>query len=153
MGTYFNIFWENFDVNQPGAANETINGIMPESKPNLGLLSANPGTLTVAYTGSKIKSLSLNSLDYGCSLKTMEAAASTALACNITAMSYKAGRSTPVATQLFEFVPAKLVDLMNAPNFGTFGSGFQSLENAKFWVVPLWTAVALFDNVVGSTQS
>jgi len=83
----------------------------------------------------------------------MEAAASTAVACNITVVGYKAGSSTRVETQMFEFVSAELVDLISAPISGTFGVGSQGTGIAVFSVVRNLTAVALFDNVVGSTQS
>ena len=54
-------------------------------------------------------------------------------------------------TQLFEFVPAETIDLMNPPTFGAFTAGFSGLGKVVFSVVPVNTVVGLLDNIVGST--
>lgn len=124
---------------------------MPHSNPNIALASG-ASSLSVAYSDSKVKSFALDSLYYGCNTGLEQGEVETAVACTITVTAYRAGSTKPAATETFEFTPAQPIDLMNAPTFGTFSSGFQGLEYANITFTPS-TAVLLFDNLVGYTES
>lgn len=153
IGIYKNISFTNFDAAQPGAANETLSGIMPESKPNQALLSASPANMTIAYAGSKIKSLALTSFYYGCAGEVPEGVADVAVACNVTAMGYKAGFSTPVIVETFIFTPAEPLDTMNPATLGIFSNKFQTLQIVEFVVEPSSGVTCLLDNIVGTLQA
>ncbi len=52
----------------------------------------------------------------------------------------------------FEFIPAQVVDLQNAPTFGTFNKTFGNLVNVSFSYAPALAAVLLLDNIQGKSS-
>lgn len=153
VGVYQGISYENIDVASASILNESADGLIPHSDPNVAILvttSTTPPTLTAQYSDSKTKSFSLSSVYYGCAAQTLQGVVSAAVACNITVTGYTAGSST---TQTFRFVPDEPVDVMNPLAFGTFSAKFQNLQSATFSVSPPLGAGAFIDNLVGSTQS
>lgn len=107
--------------------------------------------MTISYSGSKVKSFALASLYYGCQTDLGQAAASVPVACNITATGYKAGSSTPVAVQEFEFSPA--TELTAPLAFGEFEAAFQGLENVTYAQSPATLTEFILDNIVGTIQT
>ena len=97
------------------------------AKPNYAILAQSPGTLSVAYAGSPVKALTLNSFYCACAMNLPEGAIGAAAECTVTVAGYKVGSSTPVATQRFTFTPAEPVDVMNPMSLGNLSSGFQNL--------------------------
>ena len=127
---------------------------MPHSDPNFAIGTASgASSLSIAYAGSKIKSFALDSYYYGCATGLLQGEVEAAVKCSITVTGYKAGSTTPAATQTFDFTPAQPVDLMNALAFGTFSQAFQGLQYANFTFTPSTLVVFAIDNLVGSTQS
>ena len=117
--------------------------------PNQAAVLSNPGNLTSLYTGSKVKSFTLNSFYYGCGVRLQQAAAEPAAACTVTVSGYAAASSAAVATQIFQFTPAEPLDFMNAPTLGIFNSDFTNLVKVSFEYTPSSTVLLLLDNVVG----
>lgn len=93
--------------------------------------------------------MTLNTWYYGCGTRSFQAALSRAAACNITVKGYAAGSTTAVAQQKFEFKPAQLVDLQNAPTLGTFNRMFTNVVKVEIYYEPALTVIALVDNLLG----
>ncbi len=108
-----------------------------------------PGTLTVAYPGSTVKTLTVKTFYYGCNLALPEGAADTSASCTVTVTGYKAGKSAPVATQSFTFTAAQVVDLAQPLNMATLSSGFQNLQSVQFAVSSPSTTSYLMDDLTG----
>ena len=127
---------------------------MPHPYPNFAVGTASgASSLSIAYAGSKIKSFALDSYYYGCGTGLVQGEVEAAVNCSITVTGYKAGSTTPAATQTFDFTPAQPVDLMNALAFGTFSHAFQGLQYANFTFTHSTLVVFIIDNLIGSTQS
>ena len=153
MGIYKGISYTDFGVSTPGLLNETL-AISPESDPNFAVgFTSGASSLSIAYSGSKIKSFGLNSFYYGCATALGQGEAETAEPCNITVLGYRAGSTKTVANQTFEFNPSLLGILASPPAFGVFSSKFQGLKYANFTFAPSTLTVFIVDNLVGSTVS
>ena len=127
---------------------------MPQSDPNFAVGTASgASSLSIAYAGSTIKSFALDSYSYGCATGLVQGEVEAAVKCSITVTGYKAGSTTPAATQTFDFTPAQPVDLMNPLSFGTFTNAFKGLEHVNFTFTPSNLVVVVIDNLVGSTLS
>ena len=157
MGVYKNLNFTNFNLNAP-VLNESAGGVLYHSGPNdafgnLGELGAMVPIVSTAYTGSKVKSFSVNSFYYGCYLQAAQGEVAPAEACTITIAGYKAGASSPAATQAFAFTPEEAVDVQSPPTFGVFSSKFSGLQRITFAVSPTPRIGFIIDNLVGSTVS
>ena len=152
VGTYEGITYQNFIVaefTEVELLNESFSGVTPHSGLNVALASNPPNSLTA---GPTTKSFSLKSVWYGCDVFTGQAVVSLAASCNITATGFKAGSSSPVATQVLSFTPSHGVGLSSPPTFGTFSPQFKNLHSVNFTLEPSGR-VFLFDNLIGSTTS
>ena len=151
VGIYLNISFTSFDLSQPDIA---AAGLIPQSKPNyaFGVGSASsPSAMTISYKGSKVQSLGLSSLYYGCETDLLQAAASVPVACNITATGYKAGSSKAVAVQAFKFSP---VAGLTAPMaFGKFTAAFQGLDTVTYVQSPATGTEFILDNIAGTIST
>ncbi len=161
----------NFFAAQPGALNESASGLLPHcmwqhtlsshcptiylihvstiARPNYALLGQSPGTLTVAYPGSTVKTLTVKTFYYGCELALPEGAVDTSTTCTVTVTGYKAGKSRPVVTQSFAFTAAQVVDLAQPMDMATLSSGFQNLHSIQIAVSSPMTTSLLMDDLTG----
>ena len=152
VGNYEGITYQNFFVAQFSEVellNQTFAGVKPHSDPNVALAITPPFSLT---PGPTIKSFSLKSVWYGCDVPTQQGLVALAAACNITATGFRAGSSSPVVTQVFNFSPSKIVSFSSPPAFGTFVPQFKDLGKVSLTVEPAGF-VFFFDNLIGSTIS
>ena len=107
------------------------------------------GNLTVAYSGSTVKSFTLESFYYACEISG-QGAANAAAPCTFTVTGYKALSNTPVASQSFDFEPSEAVDVMQPMYQAMLNSGFQQpLETVVFTVTTPLLVTLLMDNVNG----
>ena len=152
VATYEGITYQNFIVAQFSELellNGTFSGVKPHSDPNVALAVTPPFSLT---PGPTTKSFSLSSVWYGCDVPTQQGLVALAAACKITATGFRAGSSSPVATQVLSFTPNKVVSLSSPPAFGTFLPQFKNLVSVTLAVEPAGF-VFFFDNLIGSTTS
>ncbi len=155
VGVYKGISYSsNFIVASVSTLNESADGVIPHSNPNVALGTSSPTSLTAVYSGSKTKSFSLSSYYYGCVEADFNGVLSVAVACIITASGYKAGLSSPFTSQVFKFTSQETVDVMNPPTLGMFSSKFNNLQKVTLAFQSPATPVALIvDNLVGTTTS
>ncbi|KAL8830817.1 MAG: hypothetical protein Q9191_001215 [Dirinaria sp. TL-2023a] len=153
VGVYKGLNYTGFDVADTALLNQSADGVIPHSDPNVALSGRTPRSVSSQYTNSKTKSFALHSWYYGCVLSAKQGVASTAKACNVTVTGYKAGSSAPVTKQEFVFTPQQAVDLMNPLSFGEFSSKFTNLVNVVFTVTPTTLTSFVIDNLVGTTTS
>ncbi|MDI1484890.1 MAG: nucleolar DEAD-box protein required for synthesis of 60S ribosomal subunit [Ramalina farinacea] len=148
VGTYMDISYPNFDLSNPLLA---VAGLLPQGKIYIfgAGSSASPAEMTTSYTGSKIKSIALESLYYGCQTNLGQAAASLPVACTITATGYRNG--AVVAVQEFQFTPTNKVKAPLA--FGKFKSAFTNLQTVTYNQSPATGTEFLLDTIVGTKQT
>ena len=133
---------------------EPLSGVVPHSDPNVALalqFAGVPTTFTLT-AGPTTESFSLFSVYYGCDVATDEGFVTLAAACEITVTGFSADSSSPVATQVFPYIPLEPVDLPNAPAFGIFSPDFINLTSVTISVGTDFITFS-FDNLVGSTTS
>ena len=143
--------YENFIVAEipPGVLNESTSGVTPHSSPNVALARNPPNSLT---GGPTTKSFSLSSVWYGCDLFSAQSLLAAAAPCTITVTGFKAGSSSPVATQVLSFTTSQTVSLSSPPAFATFSPKFKNLHSVNITVEPS-DVIFIFDNLIGSTTS
>ena len=101
------------------------------------------------YTGSTIKSFTLESFYNACDISG-QGAANAAVPCNFTITGYKALSNTPVASQSFNFEPSEPVDVMQPMSEATLNPDFQQLLGTVVFTVTTPGLVSLvIDNVAG----
>lgn len=158
VGTYKGLTYSpNFLVAKLSILDISASGLIPHSISNTALFPDGallPGPQSISTVGTKTKSFTLSSFYYGCVLGDFNSVISDAVACTITATGYKAGSSSPFASQVFTFTPEQKVDVMNPMTLGTFTSKFTGLTNVTLTIKSAVTPVAgNIDNLVGTTTS
>ena len=148
MGTYQDISYPKFDLSNPLLA---LAGLLPQGKIYIfgAGSSTSPAEMTTSYTGSNIKSITLESLYYGCQTNLGQAEASFPEDCTITATGYRSG--AVVAVQEFSFTPTNKVKAPLA--FGKFKSAFSNLQTVTYAQSPEEGIEFLLDTIVGTKQS
>ncbi len=116
-------------------------------------MNRSPGTLTVAYSGSIVTSLTVQSFYYACTLKLYQGVVRATTDCDVTVTGYKAGQSTPVATQVFTYTAAESINLLQAMDLATLSSEFQDLQSMQFAVSSPSTTELLLDDIAGTVFS
>ena len=154
VGVYDGVQFNGFDASEPGVGGVALDGIVPHSKP-IHIVSGienqllAPANLTVAYAKSPYKALTVSSFWFGCSANLIQGVVTPAVACTLTVSGFRAGSTTPVASQGFVFDPVVSNILTNQPVKFTLGPQLAGVQTLRFVQADAATSVMFLDDIKG----
>jgi hypothetical protein len=155
VGNYKGLNWKGLEVLQPGVLG--ISPIIPQSGINVAANGAPTQLLQggISITAQSVKAFDLQQAYFGCTVNTVETAASLPQACTVAFSGYKKGQSEVFKTVNVQFNPENPVSSKMAK--AEFDSSFAGLDRVDVALVagltPTTLAGLLIDNVQYRTYS